>query len=279
MPIWYRNRAPNRIRCTFCQSSQRGCSLGGLADLGVGRWPTVLDSAAGIAKRESDAKKKREANKKARNPRSKKSIRKGRKTSVIEESEEEAEADGEVEEEGVSVPTREPGRDDSADLTSASSWRLPGVPISSFPLLSRTHHLYLETFVPFGAVLGDPDRTSLSIECSRAEVQAFMEREIATLNTIVRLVRNRRRIGKALLEKMDAEIAALDGVLLDELAGSSDLDLDLKDSDDEVVVPVGAPDGEGPVDKEEVEVAGDVNVENEGDDQKIPGGDDAMGEE
>lgn len=229
MPIWYRNRNSKRIRCEYCRELQRGCSLGSRQDLGVTKWPTVLNSPAGNAAREADATKKREQKARTAKARSKRKVRRVTKSNKVEDSGEGGGDDVE------SIPTLALGRDCSpaVDHPGVSSWRTPNTSITSLPVLGRTHHLHLESFVPFAAVLENPERTSLAVECSRVEIQAFLEREAATLKTLITLVQGRRVIGKALLERMDEEIATLNGVPLDELASSPELFLRESDEEDE----------------------------------------------
>ena len=93
----------------------------------------------------------------------------------------------------------------------------------------RVHHLHLQSMVPDEAVLSDLDRTALAVESCRLDVFAILEREKAELKSMIALVENRRYVGRALLERLDAEIAELSGVLLDEI--SSSINDDLSDSD------------------------------------------------
>ena len=127
----------------------------------------------------------------------------------------------------VETRARSSTRDNVAGSSSlpvaASQSVAPSVSAAPVQVLGRSYTIFLENLVPYENVLNDPEASSLTVESARVEVLATLARERGEIEYLATLVRNRRRMGRRLVEKLDAEIADLGGVLLSEVPSSPEV--------------------------------------------------------
>ena len=229
IPIWYRNKVGHYIRCPRCKGNRRGCSFGSL-NYGVATWPTVVDSPEGIARRAAEAATRKQT----KEGKTKKAVdtaqvgrkRKGKATKVERKDGRDEELLGDAAMTSTQVETcaRSSTRDaiagpSSLSITAGSSGA-PSTSATPLQIIGKSYTIFLENLVPYEHVLKDAEVTSLAVESARLEVLAILTREKGEIEYLTTLVRNRRHMGRSLIAKLDAEIAAQEGVLLSEVPSS-----------------------------------------------------------
>ena len=139
-----------------------------------------------------------------------------------------SEGGGEVE--SVSVATRVAGPGTSSTRTATAG--PSSQPMSAIPSFGgwtvgsrsgggapgRSYSIFLEDLVGSGEVLLDDGASLVTLEAARIEVHSILQRENGEIRFLDGLVRNRRHLGRRLLERLDERIAEMDGTLFSELS-------------------------------------------------------------
>jgi hypothetical protein len=257
-PTWYPFKGGCDIRCLSCVNNKKGCSFG-QENFGIVKWPRVAPSEEGKTRRAKDAKKKRDAKKRAKMP-------------ATEEKHPEVVIAGEPED-LLSVEVLDPDASmshntDSAmttvTVTTASAYVSPIVP---FVIAGPSHRATVlqtmgrptttqgaavpppanagqnlatdATFLPIWyADLVAIDRlvstlSPVALEVGRSEVHAVRLRESNDSQMVLATIHDRRVIWEELLERLNARIeVGRDAQLAHEwLGGRQDSDSVASDGD------------------------------------------------
>ena len=241
IPVW---ALGDFIRCQVCLQYRRGCSFKG-ADLGIAVWPKILPTEAGLARRAKAAEKKAVAVAKKR----------GKKV-VVAESSDEGAADPQ---ESVTVATRYKmwarsgvGKQTPPEASSSKlgTFAQPAPPTAS-SVVGRSYHMFMENMVPFESVLNDGSSSLIMVESARIDLRAMLDRERGDIEYLYGLVRNRRRMGRGLLGRLDDRIAELSEDFYGELSVSPGEEMSVSEGSE----------GEDMDEDEGVEEEGDVEFE------------------
>lgn len=77
-------------------------------------------------------------------------------------------------------------------------------------MVGREERFFFENLAPFEAALSDPSRSSTTLGSALAEVRAAIDREEGTLTTLTTLVKERKRVMRKLIARLDAEAERID---------------------------------------------------------------------
>jgi hypothetical protein len=140
-------------------------------------------------------------------------------------------------ERSISVATRSQTKrqeaNDRAILAGSGTPPNVGNPIPTSSVLGRAHYLVFESLLPHGATLEKTDSSLLDVENARVEVQSILTRERSDLGQLASYVRDRRRMGRSLLARLDREIAARSGTVFEALSDSTNEEAVGEDEDEE----------------------------------------------